>query len=302
MTTDASSESSRSRKRSRSVPKSQPAVPLPPSAEPPRHRWQKDEPISIARSKVDFHPLNPRILDVHAKKKLRASLQRDGLVDTLCWNRTTGWIVGGNQRLALLDEEAGYKPDDPTTDYTLSVYPVEIDEARERELLVRLNNQANQGEFDFAGLERIARDLDVKVNLDAFGWDHMDLQVMFPDLAGAADLIPKKTPRPIPGDAGAAMDQAGEADTAPGEDQATRPAAGITTVGAEADSDILQMKAIKKKGLESASAENDTEFMLVFVGRDAAMVTKFLQAVGLDEDQRTHSLERLASAVGVELG
>ncbi len=254
----------------------------------------KAEPISVARSQVRPHPLNPRVIDVHAKKKLRQSLSRDGLVETLCWNRTTGFIVGGNQRLAILDDEAGYKPDDPATDYTLSVDPVEIDEARERELLVRLNNQAAQGEFDFAGLERIARDLDVKVDLGAFGWDHMDLQVMFPDLAGAAELIPKKEQRPIPGDAGAALDAAGERDTVPG-------AGGITTVGAAATDDIAAMKATKKKGLADSAAENDAEFMLVFVGKDADMVTRFLQAVGLDEDQRTHSLERLASAVGVEL-
>lgn len=58
------------------------------------------------------------------------------------WNRRTGNLVGGHQRLSLLDELEG------TDDYRLTVSRIDVDDAQERALNVVLNNPEAQGNYD----------------------------------------------------------------------------------------------------------------------------------------------------------
>ena len=72
-------------------------------------------------------------------QKLAASLRTFGLVEPLVWNETTGHVVGGHARLAVL-RELGF------TEVPVSV--VRLDDRRERALNIVLNNQEAQGRYD----------------------------------------------------------------------------------------------------------------------------------------------------------
>ena len=55
------------------------------------------------RVDIENAPYNPRTIDEYAKRKLRDNLKRVGLLQPIVVNRTTGNIVSGHQRLAVMD-------------------------------------------------------------------------------------------------------------------------------------------------------------------------------------------------------
>lgn len=107
----------------------------------------------IERRKVsDLTPAdyNPRDISERALQGLSESVKRFGLVQPIIVNERTGNVVGGHQRLKVLDGAGEAETD---------VVVVDIDEGEERALNVALNNQHISGEFteDLDGmLEAIA--------------------------------------------------------------------------------------------------------------------------------------------------
>lgn len=83
-------------------------------------------------------PYNPRQISEEALAGLRASLERFGTVQPVIWNRQTGHVVGGHQRIKALQEMG-----DTETD----VVVVDLPEIEEKALNVALNNPAIAGEF-----------------------------------------------------------------------------------------------------------------------------------------------------------
>ncbi|MBA4389103.1 MAG: DNA methylase [Verrucomicrobia bacterium] len=83
-------------------------------------------------------PYNPREISPEALAGLQASVARFGLVEPVVWNRRTGHVVGGHQRLkalAALGETA------------TQVVVVDLDEIEEKALNVALNSPSIAGEF-----------------------------------------------------------------------------------------------------------------------------------------------------------
>ncbi len=99
-------------------------------------REREPEFAEIPRSRIETAAYNPRMMDPEARKRLRQSLAKFGLVEPLVWNRKTGRLVGGHQRLEELDKKEGY----PGRDYLVSVSVVEFGEKKERQANVWLNN------------------------------------------------------------------------------------------------------------------------------------------------------------------
>ena len=163
--------------------------PQEPNAEKPkRKRSQKNDGLTIDlatmglqsfkieklnRADLKGAPYNPRILTPAAKRKLTAVLKKHGLVSTITWNRRTGNIVGGHQRIEALDALAG------TSNYEMDVAVIDVDEAREKELNIALNNQEAGGDFDLEKLQELLRSPGVDV--DGTGFDHSDIFKMFGD-------------------------------------------------------------------------------------------------------------------------
>lgn len=110
-------------------------------------------------------PYNPRKISGEAMDGLAASLRAFGDLSGLTWNRASGNLVAGHQRLAVLKREhgAGLKLDgDPAKDTLAIVTPtgerfkvraVEMDETTERAANIAANNPHVAGEFDFAALD-----------------------------------------------------------------------------------------------------------------------------------------------------
>ena len=95
-------------------------------------------------------PYNPRKISPKALKGLTASIERFGLVEPIIWNKRTGYVVGGHQRLAVLRD----KKVEGTT-----VIVVDMDDIEEKALNVTLNNPHIAGTFD-DGLQGILEELD----------------------------------------------------------------------------------------------------------------------------------------------
>lgn len=130
----------------------------------------------MPRSAIIEHPQNPRTIDDDARKKLKNKMKDVGLMQPIIVNKTTGYLLGGHQRLGSLDALERYKPG--TNNYSLDVAVVTVDVKTELEMLVFLNNPSSQGTWNLAGLADMALG-DFGVNLDGMGFDKADVELMF---------------------------------------------------------------------------------------------------------------------------
>jgi len=92
---------------------------------------------------ADYNPRKLLKPTDKAYRKLEKSLREFGLVEPLIWNEPTGHLVGGCQRLRVL-EELGYTQ--------VPVAVVQLTEPREKALNILLNNTKAQGRFAVAKL------------------------------------------------------------------------------------------------------------------------------------------------------
>lgn len=134
-------------------------------------KYQKFTVETIHRSEIKNADYNPRIMDKEAKKRLKKNLQENGLVSAITWNRRTGNIVGGHQRIEQLDAL------EKNQDYSLDVCVVDVDERQEAKLNVLLNNQSQQGEYDLDGLAMLAESFDL--NFEEMGFTQLDVDFMY---------------------------------------------------------------------------------------------------------------------------
>ena len=117
---------------------------------------------------------NPRKITDKRKAQLRKSLEQFGNLSPITWNKTTGRVIGGNQRLE------GYRDLGHTH---VDVWVVELDENKEKAAVVALNNHA--GEWDNTKLQELIRDIQ-KTDLDMqlTGFESIER-----DVAGLKQLI-----------------------------------------------------------------------------------------------------------------
>lgn len=133
--------------------------------------YQKFTIETISRSDIKNAEYNPRRISESAKVKLREALEKHGLVEPVVWNRKTGNLVGGHQRLEQLDSLEG------TSDYRLDVAVIYVDEREEAVINVQLNNPSMQGEWDTDKLADLAVDFDI--NFEELGFDDLDVDFLF---------------------------------------------------------------------------------------------------------------------------
>jgi ParB-like chromosome segregation protein Spo0J len=96
----------------------------------------------IQRSQIQAAAYNPRKISDEHRANLETSMREFGLVVPLVWNKQTGNLVSGHQRLAILDKE------NPTDFYELEVSVVDLPLEREQALNMILNSAEVSGEFD----------------------------------------------------------------------------------------------------------------------------------------------------------
>jgi len=135
----------------------------------------------VHRSALKGAPYNPRIISDEAKIKLRDNLKRVGLLQPITWNRLTGNIVSGHQRVSMMDVLMG------SDDYHLNVAVVELDEKTEKEQNIFFNNPEGMGDWDFDKLGEMFKGgaLDIAYT----GFNAGDVKDLFgSDVLSLADL------------------------------------------------------------------------------------------------------------------
>lgn len=118
---------------------------------------------------------NPR-KDLHPGdaeyEKLKRSLAEFGYVEPVIWNKTTGHIVGGHQRLKVL-ADLGFE--------SVDCVVVELDETREKALNIALNKIS--GDWDESKLALLIADLDAAdFDAELTGFDEDEIQAMIGSL------------------------------------------------------------------------------------------------------------------------
>lgn len=131
---------------------------------------QKFKMETWSRAQITGAPYNPRQIDDRAKSKLRANIERVGLLQPIIVNRLTKRIVSGHQRVAIMDTLEG------SQDYKLDVSVVELDEKTEKEQVVFLNNEFAMGTYDIPSLDSLMKE----ISFENAGFDEMDLKMMLP--------------------------------------------------------------------------------------------------------------------------
>lgn len=100
-------------------------------------------------SELKFAPYNPRKITKKEKEKLKRSIEEFGYIEPIVWNKHTGHVVGGNQRLTVL-KEMGVQE--------VEVVVVELDLEKEKVLNLALNKIS--GDWDYEKLQEILANLD----------------------------------------------------------------------------------------------------------------------------------------------
>lgn len=116
----------------------------------------------VHRSKLVGAEYNPRVIEPEARAKLKANIERVGLIDGPVWNKRTGRVVGGHRRLEILDALM------KTQDYMVPVNAVDLDEKTEKEQNVFLNNEMTQGQWDLDKLSEMFKDASVAIENTGF--------------------------------------------------------------------------------------------------------------------------------------
>ena len=121
---------------------------------------------------------NPRKITRARKAQLRKSLEQFGNLSPITWNKTTGRIIGGNQRLE------GYRD---LGHMEVDVWVVELDEAREKAAVVALNNHA--GEWEQERLAALIAEInDGGGDVELTGFETLDIDKLLNSIQGCSDV------------------------------------------------------------------------------------------------------------------
>ena len=119
--------------------------------------------VELRRSQIRLADYNPRIISDEGRKALKRSIKRYGIVGGIVVNKQTGYtIVGGHQRVLVLDELNRYVPDTQENDYILRVELIDVDLKTEKSLNVTLNNPNVGGDWDDEKMRQLIPDIDWK--------------------------------------------------------------------------------------------------------------------------------------------
>lgn len=100
--------------------------------------------------------------------KLKKSIMEFSAVEPIVWNKRSGNVIGGHQRLKIL-KELGHKE--------AEVSVVSLPDDREKALNVMLNNPNAQGEWDIPMLKDLLIELDTGAfDMEITGFDAKELE------------------------------------------------------------------------------------------------------------------------------
>lgn len=137
------------------------------------------------------NPRNPRKISEEQKMMLKKSLQEFGDLSGIVFNRKSGVLVGGHQRIHSLPEQpyitiSARYPEGSRTGTVAEGFieiegekhkyrEVEWDDVKEKAAMIAANKQG--GEWDFPGLTELITELDAEnIDLDLIGFEDKELE------------------------------------------------------------------------------------------------------------------------------
>lgn len=131
---------------------------------------------NIHRSKINEAAYNPRQMPDEHYRDLKGSIKRIKLREPLIWNKRSGNLVGGHQRLKVLDET--WQSKHKNLDYKLTVAVVDLPQKEEIELNIALNNHRLMGIYDISKMNDIlSSDTMPDIDLGVAGIKDEDLEI-----------------------------------------------------------------------------------------------------------------------------
>ena len=119
-------------------------------------------------------------------EKLKRSMQEFGYVEPIVWNKRTGNIIGGHQRLKVLIDMGMQEVD---------CVVVDLDEAKEKALNLALNKI--QGDWDMPKLKDILQELDTgEFDLELTGFDMGEIEDLIAQLHVPEEIVEDEVPEP----------------------------------------------------------------------------------------------------------
>lgn len=139
-----------------------------------QNKIYQPEQITVLRSQINFAPYNPRKISEEARKQLKKNLIRVGVLGGIVWNKRTGNLVSGHQKVSIMDSVNRYDPETGKNDYELRVEPVDFDLKTEKEQNLFFNNRNVQGEYD----EDLLRSMLDGIDYSLAGFGEFDMQML----------------------------------------------------------------------------------------------------------------------------
>src|SRR4030042_1570421 len=130
----------------------------------------------IKRSELKEAEYNPRKMKEKAYKKLEKFIKSGGLLQpAIIFNKITGNIISGHQRLKILDSYYN------TDNYEITASIVNLTKEEEIKANIKLNNESLMGSWDEILLQEIKMDFP-EIDFDKdLGFEKLDLEYIFKD-------------------------------------------------------------------------------------------------------------------------
>ena len=120
-------------------------------------------------------------------EKIKRSIQEFGYIEPIIWNKHTGNVVGGHQRLKILKELGEKNPD---------CVVVDLDEIQEKALNIALNKIS--GQWDMPMLKDLLQELDTGAfDMALTGFDMQELEEMMNQVHIEKPEKKKKEPQSV---------------------------------------------------------------------------------------------------------
>lgn len=139
-----------------------------------KNKIKQSETLVIPRSQITPADYNPRKITDEARKALKANIKANGIIGGMVFNKQTGNLVSGHQKLSIADEVNKYDPKTGENDYDLKVEVIDVDLKKEKELNIFFNSKSVQGEMDYTKLALMLPEIDVSLA----GLDEIDLSMI----------------------------------------------------------------------------------------------------------------------------
>ncbi|MBU2060295.1 MAG: ParB N-terminal domain-containing protein [Bacteroidetes bacterium] len=108
-----------------------------------REKFKQYKTQTVKREYIKPVDYNPRKIEEENLLALQTSIDEFGLVEPLIWNKRTGNLISGHQRLKILDGENAQN---------IECIVVNLSMSKEKLLNIQMNNEKTQGEWDYEKL------------------------------------------------------------------------------------------------------------------------------------------------------